>query len=1044
MGTRPFEKVRATFTLQTGEFNTQRFIPLCFLLLFAARSVWAVDPSNRISQYAHTAWRIQDGVLSGTPFAVTQTTDGYLWIGTQAGLVRFDGVRFVPWTSPDGKHLPSSNIASLLGARDGSLWIGMDGGLSHWDKRDLTNYPINPGRINSIIEDRNGTVWFARTRGSDAAGGLCQVIGIGMRCYGKTDGIPDSGGGAGPLVEDTLGNLWIGGSTEVVRWKPGSSSTYVARGLKSKEGLDGVSGLAANPDGPVWVGMGYPGRGLGLQQLVQGAWKPFVTPELDSSTLEVQALFLDREGALWIGTYKQGIYRIHGRKVDFFHSADGLSSNSVYQFYEDREGNLWVATSKGIDCFRDVRVATFSTREGLATPEVDSVLAAQDGTVWIGGGDALDAIHQGEVSSVQAGKGLPGNQVTSLLEDQAGRLWVGVDRTMSIYKNGRFRRIDRPDGRPIGLVVGMTEDVDNNIWVETTGPPRTLIRIHDFKVQEEFPVPQMPAARKVAADPEGGIWLGLMNGDLARYRHGKTEIFPFEHSVDSRGNQLIVNSDGSILGATPLGLVAWKEGKQQTLTVRNGLPCDTVYALIEDSQRALWLYTQCGLVEIAGTELQRWWGQPDITVQLKIFDTFDGVQPGRAAFGAAARSPDGRLWFANGVVLQMIDPGHQSGNALPPPVHVEGLIADRKNYSPRQDLRLPPRTRDLEIDYTALSFVVPQKVRFRYKLEGRDAAWQEPGTRRQAFYSDLRPGRYRFRVIACNNDGVWNDAGATLDFSVAPACYQTTWFRVSCIGASILLLWGLYQLRLRQLARQCNMGLEARVSERMRIAREMHDTLLRSFQGLMFRFQAARNMLPRRPDEASQALDGALVTAEQAIAESRDAIHDLRSEPVAQSDLAHLLTAMGQELASSQDANRDSPNFSVTVEGERQTLSPSLQDEVYRIAREVLRNAFRHARARHIEAEIRYDDRRLRLRIRDDGRGIDPKVLEEGGRAGHWGLTGVRERAQRIGARLDFWSQAGAGTEVQLTVPASVAYGTSRGSPGFRLFHKTRSHEHRS
>jgi signal transduction histidine kinase len=258
------------------------------------------------------------------------------------------------------------------------------------------------------------------------------------------------------------------------------------------------------------------------------------------------------------------------------------------------------------------------------------------------------------------------------------------------------------------------------------------------------------------------------------------------------------------------------------------------------------------------------------------------------------------------------------------------------------------------------------------------------------------------------------------------------------------LLWGLYQLRLRQLARQFNMGLEARASERMRIAREMHDTLLQSFQGLMFRFQAARNMLPRRPEEASQALDGALVTAEQAISESRDAIHDLRSEPVAQNDLAHLLTAMGQELASSQDANRNSPNFSVTVEGERQTLSPSLQDEVYRIAREVLRNAFRHARARHIEAEIRYDDRRLRLRIRDDGKGIDPKVLEGGGRAGHWGLPGVRERAKQIGARLDFWSEAGAGTEVQLTVPASVAYGTSRGSHGFRLCRKTRSHEHRS
>jgi ligand-binding sensor domain-containing protein len=595
-----------------------RSLPLCFLFLCGTVSVWAVNPRNHISQYGHTAWRVQDGFLGGAAFSITQTTDGYLWIATKASLVRFDGVRFVPWAFPDGTHLPSSDVASLLGAHDGSLWIGMEGGLSHWDKGVLTNSLINPGRINSIIEDRNGAVWFTRSRGSDADGGLCQIIGTGMRCYGKADGLPGAND-AESLAEDNLGNLWIGSSSTVVRWKPGSSSTRTW-GLKSIEGMDGAAGLAANPDGSVWVGIALAGRGLGFQQLVQGAWKSFVSPELDGSTLEVHTLFRDRENALWIGTINQGIYRILGRNVEHFNSADGLSGDMVLGFYEDREGNLWVATSKGIDCFRDVRVATFSTREELATPEVDSVLAAQDGTVWVGGGHALDAIHQdGVLSSLQAGKGLPGNQVTSLPEDHAGRLWVGVDKTISIYKDGRFSSIGRPDGSLIGLVVGMTEDVDNNIWVETTGPPMTLSRIRDLKVQEMFPVPQMPAARKVAADPRGGIWLGLMNGDLARYRHGKTEIFAFKHREDSRVNQLMVNSDGSVLGATPLGLVGWKEGKQQTLTVRNGLPCDTVYALIEDSQRALWLYTQCGLVENCGCGNATMVGAPGHHAAAQVF-----------------------------------------------------------------------------------------------------------------------------------------------------------------------------------------------------------------------------------------------------------------------------------------------------------------------------------------------------------------------------------------------------------------------------------------
>ena len=400
----PLKKRRADSAPKADRSNIPRWHFLCLLLfLFAVSSVWAVDPTRHISQYAHTAWRIQDGVFRGAPNAITQTTDGYLWIGTQAGLLRFDGVRFVPWTPPDGQHLPSSNVISLLGARDGSLWIGMEGGLSHWDKRDLTNYDIKPERINSIIEDRNGTVWFVRSRLSDAAGGLCQVIGTGMQCYGKADGLPGSDVGSS-LVEDTQGNLWIGSDTAVVRWKPGSSSMYTSRGLKSNRGMDGVVSLAADPDGSVWVGMDLAGTGLGLQQLMQGAWKPFVTPGLDGNRLEVQALFLDRENGLWIGTLKQGVYRVHDHKVDHFHSADGLSSDAAYQFYEDHEGNLWVATAKGIDCFRDVRVASFSTVEGLSVDEVDSVLASGDGTVWSSSPGALDALHQGRVSSIRAGK----------------------------------------------------------------------------------------------------------------------------------------------------------------------------------------------------------------------------------------------------------------------------------------------------------------------------------------------------------------------------------------------------------------------------------------------------------------------------------------------------------------------------------------------------------------------------------------------------------------------------------------------------------------
>jgi len=293
-----------------------------------------------------------------------------------------------------------------------------------------------------------------------------------------------------------------------------------------------------------------------------------------------------------------------------------------------------------------------------------------------------------------------------------------------------------------------------------------------------------------------------------------------------------------------------------------------------------------------------------------------------------------------------------------------------------------------------------------------------------------------FRVQGSNSLGAWNTNGASVQIKVLGPWWTWWSIRAAFLLFTLTAIIALYRFRVGQLAYQLNMRLEERVGERTRIARELHDTLLQSFHGLLFRFQAARNMLPRRPEEAIQALDGAIARAEQAIAEGRNAIQDLRSEPSAHSDLEHLLTAMGQELAGSQGAKHDSPSVSVTVEGKRQALSPILQDEVYRIARELLRNAFQHAQARQIEAEIRYDHAQLRLRIRDDGKGMDPKVLQEGGRAGHWGLPGIRERAKQIGARLDIWSEAEAGTEVELTVPASVAYAKSHDGDRFRFFRK--------
>jgi PAS domain S-box-containing protein len=777
-----------------------RFISVLFF--FVSTLSWGVEPSTYISQYRHTAWTMKDGLLRGQPNVISQTKDGYIWIGTAAGLMRFDGVRLVPWEPPTGSQLPSPNITALLAARDGSLWIGTDAGLSHSTHQNLVTYLKESSLVSSILEDRLGTIWITRSRLANPADGpLCRVSGSKPQCYR----VPDErsiGDCCNTLVEDPSGDLWMGTSTGLLRWRNGSLTIRSNKYLVPNKGFDGVESTVPASDGSLLVGIDHGGRGVGLEHFAQGSWQPFRQPGLDGSKLAIASLFRDRDGALWVGTWDRGIYRIGGSRVDHFSSADGLSSNAIYNFFQDREGNIWVATSQGVDCFRDIPVVSFTMEEGLSSNNVASVLAAHDGTVWVGTA-ALDAIRGGTVSSIHKGQGPPGNEVTSLFEDRSQRLWLGVSDRLWTYRRGSFIEITRADGSPVGTVAGITEDGEGNIWAVTIAPSRKLVRIRGVRVVEEIQPPRLPAAHALATDQHGNIWLGLMNGALARYRDGKAEIFSFNRSRNLRVRQVIVNGDGLVLGTTAGGLIGWKDGRLQTMTVRNGLPCDDIFSIVSD-QNNYWLYTRCGLVGTSSTQIQQWWGHPSVLLKVNIIDQSDGVQPGEAPFSPqASRSPDGKLWFANNSVLQMFDPAHTKKNLVPPLVHVEQVTADRNAYNTNLDragpLRLPPLIRDLEIDYTALSFVAPEKVRFRYKLEGVDGDWHEVGNRRQAFYTDLPPRHYRFRVTACNNSGVWNEAGTFLDFTIAPAYYQTNWFRALCVAAFLALLGTAYQIRVRQL-----------------------------------------------------------------------------------------------------------------------------------------------------------------------------------------------------------------------------------------------------
>jgi signal transduction histidine kinase/ligand-binding sensor domain-containing protein len=998
---------------------------LCIWLLPAPLN--ALDPNKRISQYIHTSWRVRDGSVLHAGYAITQTTDGLLWF-VSGDMMNFDGVSFTSWDGPPNggsitKGAPFGQIVNAFADHEGGLWVFGLHGMVHLKGRVVTSQFDLDGlrNLQNFSEDNDGSIWVVRGNASVSDFPLCHVTEQAVKCFGKGDGVPISP--ISSILADGQGGFWLGGQTALVHWHDGMNETYPVKALQSNAGQPGIGAIARAPDGALWVGILPEGAGRGLGRLINGVYEPFITPNFDGSKLRVHSMIFDRDGNLWVATKGNGIFRIRGNLVEHFGHAEGLAGDAVDAVFEDKEGVLWVAASGlGIDKFRDPAVARFSSAEGLGNDSATGVLAARDGTMWVANLGSLDHIEKnGSISSIRVKDGLPGDRVTSMLEDRAGNMWVGIDDGLYLFRDRKFQKLPTPDNKPLGLIVGLAEDTDGNIWAECFSNLRRLVRIHDFRVQEEFPETQVPSGRTLASDPQGGIWIGTLKGDLVRFRHGVVENFPLNAKGDPFIHQIIANADGSVLAGSADGLVGLRQGKIERLTTKNGLPCNFVTSFIQDKEKNWWLYTDCGIVELADSELQRWWTDPETVLHLRVYDELDGAEAGRPNFNSAAYTSDGRVWFATGIRLQVLDPSRLSQTALPALTCIRSLVVDRKQFAPAADLKLAPHPRDLQIDYTSPALAIPQRIKFRYRLDGYDHDWHDADTRRQAFYTDLPPGNYSFRVIAANSDGNWNDTPAKLDFSIAPAYYQTNWFRALCVLVFLAMVWAAHKLRVRQLAHQFNLTLDARVNERTRIARELHDTLLQSFHGLLMRFQIASRLLPARPTDAKTQLDSAIEQAEEAILEGREAVQGLRASALEKNDLAKAISALGEESAT-HSSRHPSAKFHVSVEGEPRELHPILRDEVYRIAAEALRNAFRHAQARQIEVEIRYDNQEFRLRVRDDGRGFDPASAAKQGREGHYGLPGMRERAKIVGGKLTIWSEMDAGTEVELQIPAGSAY----------------------
>ena len=980
-----------------------------------------------LRQLNHRVFTIANGAPSDIA-AIAQTPDGTLWLGGRTGLTRFDGVRFVAYPQAGEEPLGSINVASLFATPDGGLWIGFrPEGVAFLQRGRATRYGtqdgIPPGAVQQFAQDADGSLWAAaRTGLARFDGHNWETVVDGSKLVTPYGVLIDR---AGTLWVATVDGLFARGDGEG-RFRAVDSRVYSAPGgILLTETADGHVWAAANDELVRVVSATHPEHGdvatvraiAGGPLLFDGDGNLWASEGEARTLLRVSARDLAREG--------RGELLVEPER---FAPADGLGGGRVYALFEDRERNIWVGTNAGLHRFSRTNVVRDTAPPCVQYDFAAALLVAGDaGSLWIACGDASDAylaeIREGAVVGRQSAP-----LFTVAHRDLEGTVWFAGPTALGHLEHGRIVSAPLPPevtGRPIQALV---RDSSGALWVSMSR--RGTYRVVDGEWYANGNLDALPDdyAFVAARGERGVLWFGYPNNRIARVDGRAVQLFGTPQGLDV-GNVLAILAEGAeIWVGGEQGFSRFDGARFVPVRSATGTAFRGVSGIVRARSGDLWLNGVDGITRIAPPEIERVRHDPAHRVSHETFDHLDGV-PGTAVPSrpqpSATETADGRLWFSTTAGIVSIDPANIVRNSLPPPVTIWSLTSGSVRHPSRGEvLPLPVHTKDVQIEYAANSLAVPERVRFRYKLEGLDRDWQDVGTRREALYTNLGPGRYTFRVIASNNDGVWNDTGASIDFTIAPAFYQTRWFYALCAVACLGVLVALYRARMRQVAAQVRGRLEARLAERERIARDLHDTLLQGIQGLIWRFQAATDRIPST-EPARQLMEQSLDRADLLLAESRDKVKDLRPTVTDAKDLPQALAAEGEHFALEHHAE-----FRASVHGTCRELHPIVREEGFLIAREALSNAFRHARAGRIEVEVSYDRAALHVRIRDDGEGISPAVLGAG-RPGHFGLLGMRERATKLGAHLEVWSKPGAGTEVDLRVPARVAYGrpqpTSRG-----------------
>ena len=954
--------------------------------------LFALDPTKTFTQYVQDNWQTDQGLPQNAIYCITQTKDGFLWIGTEEGVARFDGVRFTVFNKANTPEIKNNIINALFADREGNLWIGTyGGGVTEYKNGQFIHYGSEEGIVDDhvicIYQDSKNVLWIGTRNG------LSRFHQGRFESYRTDRGLPHNWVVA--LADDFEGGLWIATAKGLCHWRQ-QKITPVP--IVPPEVISSL--YSAGPE-DLWFG-------------TYNSVNHLFHNHLDSYSLDtnipkvlVRAIYPDRDKNWWIATRGTGLTRFRNGKFESSTTKENFMTDMVNALYEDREGSLWIGTFNGLSRLRNGKFTTSATEEGLSFDRIWCVFEDSMNQVWIGtDGGGLNLLRNGKFSHFAIRDGLSSDLVSSLAEDQSGNLWIGtLGGGLNRLKNGRFTHYAIEDGLAGAWIWAIHPARDGSIWISTYNQGLSVLRNGKFTTYNTSNGFPSNSVRSIYEAPDGGLYFATEGAGLVRWKEGKiTTYLKKEGSAGNDLNFIYVDSQRTFWITTlNQGLIRFKDGRATNITQKDGLLDDAIHGILEDHSGNLWMSTNRGIFKVKKQILEDFAFGKIHSFPITKFGKSDGMRSDECNGGyqpSVWKTRDGKLWFPTTKGVVVIDPERITMNHLVPPVQIQEILVNNEMTNTKV---FQPGKNKFEFHYTALSFLEPQKVHFKYKIEGFDKDWVDAGTRRVAYYTNLSPGTYRFKVEACNNDGVWNAAGASTQFYLKPYFYQTGWFYLLCVAASILAATGLHRLRLRKVRRE----FKAVLLERTRIAREIHDGLVQSLAGVVLQLETAQQLSSQ--ESAKRHFNRALDLARQGVQDARHAIDNLRPVELRPADFPeHMRSLMQQQLQNS------NVSLDFAVIGEPLSLSEATQSQLLRICQESIQNVLKHSEAENVNVKMEYGKSLVRLSIRDNGKGFDPNSVSP---QGHFGLIGMRERAAGLGANLQIQSHAGEGTLIRVSVP---------------------------